>query len=346
MKNRSNSLPAILAITFICFAMLLASSCEGPAGVPGADANESCIQCHNDDVVVLAATTQASNSGHQTGTSFERNGTSCAVCHTHQGFLEHLETGEMTTAENISNPLPQGCRTCHKIHENFDESDFELRSTEAVSLSINEVEVDLGASSNACVTCHQPRVPSPFPVAGGDDLTITSNRWGPHHGTQSTLLYGTGGYEISGSESYQTAGTHSHAGVGCVSCHMSEPFGAFAGGHSFSMSYEYHGSETAHLVSCVGCHNGIDDLESFDWNGGSSEVIDLLEQLEAILISQEILNENTGLWNASSGSPLVVSPDVAGAMHNFRLVEEDGSHGVHNTKYAKALLQNSIEVFN
>ena len=345
MKNKRNFLPAILAIAIVGVTLLFVSSCEGPAGVPGADANESCIQCHNDEVLVLAAITQASNSGHQTGTSFERNGTSCAVCHTHQGYLEHVETGEMTTAENVSNPLPQGCRTCHKIHESYDESDFELRSTDPVTLSINDVEVDFG-TSNACVTCHQPRVPSPFPVSGGGDLTITSSRWGPHHGAQSTLLYGTGGYELAGSESYQTAGSHSHAGVGCVSCHMSEPFGAFAGGHSFSMSYEYHGSETAHLVSCVGCHDGIDDLESFDWNGGSTEVVELLEQLETILIGQGILNESSGLWNASSGTPLVVSPDVAGAMLNFKIVEEDASHGVHNTKYAKALLQNSIEVFN
>lgn len=342
MKNNPILLTTFFFAAITGFGLLMFSSCEGPAGIAGEDANETCIQCHNDETTVLAAMTQSANSGHQLGTSFERNGTSCAVCHTHQGFLEHLQTGEMTTAEDISNPLPANCRTCHYIHENYDSTDFELRATEAVTLSINSVEIDLG-TGNACISCHQPRVPSPMPEAGGENLSITSSRWGPHHGTQSALLYATAGYEITGSESYPAEGAHMHTSAGCNGCHMAEPFGAFAGGHSFSMTYEYHGSETDHLVSCTGCHN---DIESFDYNGSVTEITALMEELEDILITEGYINETTGLLNASSDSPLVLSPDVAGAILNFRIVEEDGSHGVHNPAYAKALLQNSIEVFN
>jgi hypothetical protein len=349
MKNKPFTLTAILFGVVAGLGLLLISSCEGPAGIAGADgldgkdANENCVQCHNDEVTVLAAITQASNSGHQMGTAFERNGTDCAVCHTHQGFLEHLQTGDMATAADISNPLPQGCRTCHYIHNNYDVTDFALRATEPVELMISGVEVDMG-TSNACITCHQPRVPGPFPVSGGADVSITSSRWGPHHGAQTSMVYGTGGYEIAGSVTYpSTPGSHPHAGAGCVTCHMSEPFGAFAGGHSFSMSYEYHGSETEHLVSCEVCH---DPIDSFDLNGASTDVLALVEELKAILITEGIYNETTGLLNASSGTPLVLSPDKAGAVLNFLLVEEDGSHGVHNSKYITALLQNSIEVFN
>ena len=342
MKKSSFTLTAFSIVALIGFGLLMFSSCEGPRGLAGEDANETCIQCHNDAVTVLARITQHSNSQHQNGTAFERNGSDCAVCHTHQGFLEHLQTGEMTTAADISNPLPQGCRTCHFIHENYDTTDFALRSTEPVTLMISGETVDLG-NGNACITCHQARVPSPLPALGGGEVTITSNRWGPHHGVQSTMLWASGGYEVAGSESYPTAGAHQHTNAGCTGCHMAEPFGAFAGGHSFNMSYEYHGAETEHLVACEACHDGI---EEFDYNGATTELVALAEELKTILIAQGYYNESTGLLNASSGTPLVVSSDHAGAILNFLLFEEDGSHGVHNPKYTKALLQNSIEVFN
>jgi hypothetical protein len=49
------------------------------------------------------------------------------------------------------------------------------------------------------------------------------------------------------------------------------------------------------------------------------------------------------LWDIPDGG-LVVSADVAGAMLNFKTVEEDRSHGVHNPKYMIALLKNALEV--
>ncbi|MGC9341743.1 MAG: hypothetical protein ACP5E3_03505 [Bacteroidales bacterium] len=342
MKRRGFTLIASMVIMATVFTMSFLSSCEGPAGVPGQDANETCIQCHNDETTVLAAMVQHSNSGHQTGSSFERNGTSCAPCHTHQGYLEILATGEQMTASDVSNPLPANCRTCHKIHENFDESDFELRNTSPVTLWINSEEVDLG-TGNQCVDCHQPRIPDPMPEMGGGNVTITSSRWGPHHGTQSSMLWGTAGYEVAGSESFNSPGSHPHTSAGCNTCHMAEPFGAFAGGHSFSMSYEYHGRETEHLAGCQGCHQNI---EEFDLNGASSEVETLMADLWAILLSNEYVDDESGLVNASSSTPLVIPSDHAGAILNYYMVIEDGSMGVHNPKYTKALLTNSIEVFN
>jgi len=79
-------------LTIVSFVLIIATGftvsffggCEGPAGIAGEDANETCIQCHNNETKVLAAMVQHSNSGHQTGSSFERNGSSCAPCHTHQ----------------------------------------------------------------------------------------------------------------------------------------------------------------------------------------------------------------------------------------------------------------------
>ena len=342
MKRIRISIAAGFFIFTTGLILSLFSSCEGPAGLQGQDANETCIQCHNNETLVLAAIVQHGNSGHQKGTTFERNTTACAPCHTHQGYLEVLETGAKVTAANVSNPLPANCRTCHKIHENFDETDFELRNSKPVKLWLNNVEVDLG-TGNQCVTCHQPRTPSPMPALNGGEVTITSNRWGPHYGTQSNMLWGTGAYEVPGSIPYGAAGSHLHTSAGCNTCHMAEPFGAFAGGHSFKMSYEYHGSETEHLAGCTGCHS---DIEEFDLNGKSSEIKGLLEDLKTILVANNYLNEESGLVKATSSNPLIIPANHAGALLNYYMVKQDGSMGIHNPKYAKALLQNSIEVLN
>lgn len=314
------------------------SSCEGPVGPPGEDANESCNQCHNDEVLVLTAMVQHSYADHQTGTSFERNSSSCAPCHTHQGYLEILRTGEQSTGSEIINPLPVNCRTCHMIHENFDSTDFALRNTDPVNMWLMGAEVDI-ESGNQCIHCHQARIPDPLPSAGGGLVNITSSRWGPHNSPQSNMLWGTGGYEVEGSEAYENPGSHFHRNAGCNGCHMAEPFGAFAGGHSFNMTYQYHGQTTPLLTGCTGCHEGI---ESFDWEGASTDIMSLVDELETILVDLDYIDGESGLVNA----PLELTPDHAGAMLNYYLVVKDGSKGVHNSDYARALLQNSIEVFN
>lgn len=336
MKKRGFTLSTILVIMLSVFTFSFFGSCEGPAGVAGEDANESCTQCHNEETLVLTAMVQHSNSGHQMGSTFERNSSNCAPCHTHQGYLEILASGEKSTGSDISSPLPVNCRTCHRVHENFDSTDFALRNSSPVEMWINGEEVDLG-SGNQCVNCHQARIPNPLPVTDGGTVNITSSRWGPHHGTQSNILWGTGGYELAGSEAYNNPGSHFHTNAGCNGCHMAEPFGAVAGGHSFNMTYNDGANE--HLAGCSGCHT---DIESFDYKGASTEIMALLENLETILIDLEYINGESGLVNA----PLQVSSDHAGAMLNYYMVDKDESKGVHNPQYAKALLQNSIEVFN
>ncbi|HYW97074.1 MAG TPA: hypothetical protein VE870_15895 [Bacteroidales bacterium] len=343
MKKISFTFAAATMIFAVGIGMSLLTSCEGPAGPAGQDANETCIQCHNDKVTVLAKMTQTANSGHQTGTTFERSTADCAPCHTHQGYLEVLATGEQTTAEDVSNPVPANCRTCHMIHENYDSTDFALRGQSPVAMLINGVDVDLG-HSNVCVSCHQPRIPDPMPTLDGGNVTLTSNRWGPHHGTQSAVVWGTGGYEVSGTVSYPQAGSGAvHSGAGCVKCHMAEPFGAFAGGHTFGLSYDYHGSEVDLVAGCNTCHSNVED---FSYDGVQTQDSTLLANLKTNLVDAGILNAGSGLVNASSSKPLTISSDQAGALLNYYLIMEDRSMGIHNPAYAKALLQNSIEVFN
>jgi hypothetical protein len=329
------------------------SGCEGPAGAAGADginggdgingvdANETCIVCHNDEVVLLAKQQQVMGSGHMSGGNYGRREADCAICHTHQGFIETLESGALETSGDIDDPAPINCRTCHMIHTNYDDGDWDLVTASAVDTDFGDWTIDIG-ESNLCVNCHQFRELDPMPEMGGADVEITSSRWGPHHGPQGNNVWGVGGYELTGSKNYPEPGSHAHAGAGCVTCHMAAgPInGIGAGWHSFGMTYDYHGSPTENTSSCEVCHS---TLEDFEYGGTMEDVHNLLAEMDTIFFDNGWTEEIGDLWDASSSAPLTVSADEAGVMLNYKIVTEDRSGGIHNPAYMLALLTNSYE---
>jgi hypothetical protein len=350
MKRRTPLLMLLGAFAFLFAGAIILSSCEGPAGPPGEDgingtngkdANETCTVCHNSDVVLFAKEQQTMSSHHLTGGNYGRNAADCAICHTHQGFIETLESGDLEASSDINNPAPINCRTCHMIHTNYDDGDWDFVTESAVDLDFGGVTVDLGGPSNLCVNCHQFREIDPMPVIGGADVTITSSRWGPHHGPQGNTVWGTGGIEIAGSKSYPAAGSHPHASAGCVTCHMADtPEGGIAaGGHTFNMTYEFHSALEENINGCLGCHSSIED---FDYNDLQTEVEDLIAQLDTIFIDKGWIDEAGGGWN----SPLTVTAGEAVVMLNYKIVMEDKSMGVHNPPYFVALLTNSLEAIS
>jgi hypothetical protein len=351
MKKYISILSMLGGFAILVAGALILNSCEGPQGPPGldgedgidgingVDANETCIVCHNNEVVLLAKQQQALSSHHLTGGNYARNHADCAICHTHQGFIETIESNALEASGDIENPAPINCRTCHMIHTNYDEGDWTLTTSSAVDLDYGGQTVDMGGSSNLCVNCHQIRPLSPDPVLGGADVTITSSRWGPHHGPQGNNIWGVGGYEIAGSKTYPAAGSHAHADAGCTTCHMAAiPYGGpTAGGHTFNMTYTYHSSVEENLDACTSCHT---TLEEFDHNGVMTEVEDLISQIDTIFMDKGWISEPGGTWE---GTPFTVTADEAGAMLNYLIVLEDKSMGVHNPPYIIALLTNTIE---
>ncbi len=335
-------LPLVIAVMFLAIASFINSGCtkegpEGPAGTNGADGIDgatTCGQCHNLSSDLFAKIEQYEASGHGILPDHERNGTSCAPCHTHQGFLEVLETGQTVTAAAIENPVRVNCRTCHPIHETYTVADYGLRVTDPVTLQTGDV-VDFG-DGNMCANCHQGRLPDPFPVPGGADIVIGSSRYGYHHGPQSNILSGTGGYEVPGSLVYTTPPTAHGYSIddGCVTCHMAEAFGTAAGGHTWNMTYDYHGSENDNIAGCETCHPGIED---FDLNDVQTDIQVLLDSLASLMVTAGV---QTASGSAVAGT---WSADLAGARINWQMCTEDRSLGVHNSKYVKALLTNSIE---
>ncbi|WP_338357847.1 hypothetical protein [Yeosuana marina] len=313
---------------------------DGVDGVDGADTSaEACIACHSNshrDPIYTAynLSVHATETMMYTGQTVSEytNRTGCVECHTSSGFIDYTEYG--FTAEG--NPAYQGkqtitCTTCHSSHRSFDfendGNDFALRTLDPVALVIDPtITIDMTndsdpiGASNLCVSCHQPRTAYPTPDADGN-FAVTSSHWGPHHGPQSTLLKGLGGALLAGTTDYPGVGTAGHAqGASCVSCHMGEPTAGDNGGHTWNPTDN----------ACLTCHT----------SGVPTEVAGLQEDMDTLLG----LLETEGVLTAE-GEPVpgTYNVKVAQAAFNYLFLQEDKSKGIHNPKYAKALIKNSIE---
>lgn len=312
--------------TLLCLSLIIISalgiSCtkEGPQGPKGEDAITLCIQCHT-ETIMSAIEDEYEESAHGMGgaVSYAGKRYDCAKCHSHEGFTETQRTGRDTTAYDVSIPTRISCETCHSgRHRSFDVetdgNDYALRTVASFDLMAIDETMNLGDESNLCANCHQPRADAP--VADGDgNFYVSSFRYGPHHGPQSTVLAGIGGYTFDGT--VVESEVHVSAKATCTSCHMHN------GDHTFEPS----------LNACATCHG---DIDNFDLGGTQTEIAGLMANLEAALKTKGLLD--------ASGAPVVGTYPVAqaGALFNYRVVLEDRSKGVHNYPYTKDLLEASI----
>ena len=326
-----------------------ADGAAGPQGPAGQDSNENCVECHDNSTLILSRQLQYMNSTHANGGHFNYGGAlgasyyaGCARCHTNEGFVNHMNGDD---AMLISNATPINCRGCHLVHVTGTESDLALRSDDPVTLDLTANTFDMG-DGNLCANCHQARASYVIPEVGGADYEVTSEHWGVHHSPQSTMLSNVAGYEVAGSMTYPTASRHAAVADGpledgCVSCHMQEAHTDQAGGHTFDLWIDDTSPLTGTCAEAA-CHGtAADDWEDFDYDGLQTEIGDLLDDLEALLVTAGALN-NTDPEDVHPVEA-TFSADVAGAMWNYFFVKEDQSHGVHNPQYAKALLTNSVE---
>jgi len=354
MKKIISKLLLLGGFALLFAGALFLSSCEGPAGADGADGidgidgvdgtdgtngvagNAVCLECHT-TAVKTVVTTQWAASLHGTSQTFYPGSPTtvqyaggrndCAKCHSHEGFVETVWTGLDTTAVDI--PIPQAvrCKTCHDFHSSLDfenEPNSAIRQTMAVELLAGGETVEFAnVESNLCMNCHQART-SPADDSDGAALVEVGEHYGPHHGPQANFINGYGGYEFGATLS--TSGTH-ESGSDCVSCHM-HAGGTDTGEHTW----------VAGIESCTGCHA---DAVDFDINGEVTVIEGLMHDLEAALITAEMLDANGHAIEEVS-----YQADSVGALWNYILLEEDASSGIHNPAYAKALLNNSIAVFN
>jgi hypothetical protein len=151
------------------------------------------------------------------------------------------------------------------------------------------------------------------------------------------MLPGINGYEVAGPLPYENSAhtllLANNVRNACIYCHMGTAQGAASGGHTFRVISE---DGDLNVAACAECH--MDDDVLLDLVADRQGQIEArLEDLRLILVDRGLLNGTTDL--AIPGS---FEGHEAGAFFNYRFVQEDHSRGVHNFKYANALLVNSI----
>jgi hypothetical protein len=323
----------------------------------------TCGSCHGaeTDYPVAGAQLSYAQSGHYLGwdrhaqNSWYANGNGCQQCHTSEGFVEYVNTGEVVGY--VDYPSQPGCFACHDPHNT---GDFSLRTTQPVTLTTGDI-FDAG-TGNLCANCHQSR----SDVAGQVKAGTLSSRLGPHHGPEADLFAGVNGAQIPG-KSYSSSAHTYVVDDSCVQCHLARPDGRYSlspevGGHSFYVKGEVHGETKINASACSSCHEGVgQDGEFFDIMAKADydddgTVENAQAEVEGLL--HHIVNpDGTGVlqkisppaFSASGGwigGGVEYPIEVSGAVWNYRYIEEDRSFGIHNTNYAVQLLMDTISLFD
>ena len=182
-----------------------------------------------------------------------------------------------------------------------------------------------GGLGNLCANCHQIR--NDLPVATDGNIDLSENaRFGTHYGVEAQMLLGEGGLlDVSGSPSAH----YSTVENTCVACHMGD---------------ERNHTYLPAVARCQTCHA---DAENFDINGVQTEVQAMLDEVHDLLVASGIMRadytDDAGNLQEGRSIPGVYPEAVANAMWNYKLVVYDQSMGVHNSAYAKALLQQALD---
>ncbi len=239
---------------------------NGANGDAGKDANETCKECHNPNVV-NAVVDQFDFSKHFYGeASFKASeNTGCSPCHTSEAFKYVCENYVPatftlnTTTGKYSNDYATvpaatlgeiGCFTCHsQLHTTYTGSDFApLTSTAAVSMTMwkGTKSINLtqdGGMSNLCIKCHQPRpLTTSSTLSNSDVIDYESFVTNP-----DAIFYDNTVGNAVPNIMVPSFSTHVHYGtVGAVF--------AGQGGVQFTGSQIYENSTHTTVASCQDCH--------------------------------------------------------------------------------------------
>jgi hypothetical protein len=332
-------------------------SCHGPAQEhmrTGGDIDKiaislsagNCGQCH-DAVAHHTKNFEWGESLHGQ-TEVDRSG-SCKACHTTAGFIDENDPG-MNEGGNevpITATFKEGitCAACHDPHSPGS-GVHQVRGITSVTLGNGDI-ITAGGNGLVCMSCHKSRRDGESYVYGN-----ASKYFGPHHGPQGDLLAGSNAIEY-GQE--MPSSTHlTSVEQSCTECHMQEtPSGLpdyaknKVGGHSFTLSYDDGTNAVIHLTeTCFSCHGEIEDFDfgGEDYNrdgmieGVQSEVGHLMDELGVLLPPYG--SPEVDMYSMSSYFNTL---ELKRGAYNYLMVEEDGSHGVHNPKYIAAILRASID---
>lgn len=320
-----------------------------------------CGFCH-EEAPYHRKNTQWKQSRHAEGVAFASTRTGCNQCHSGWGFIRRVDpipndTRPDSGFEKIS------CAVCHDQHRA--ELPHQVRKLDEVLLGDSTTVVSFGGMGKLCMQCHIGRRNA---ESYASDASNLGPHFGPHHSNQADMLAGANAIEYGipiGSSGHKMA-----VADACVTCHMqptpaaSEPGHDEVGEHTFAMRWDGGtpddpSDDVEHVAVCQNCHGPIQSFDEimakadYDEDGTIEstrhEIEGMLDRLGRLLPPLNDPEVDTALpdydWTAAGLSPEEVAHRQAltKAAFNYRFVEEDGSHGVHNAGYAFALLRRSIE---
>jgi predicted CXXCH cytochrome family protein len=273
------------------------------------------------------------------------HGEPCVQCHEGKTVEQRFGGSDVYVEYSDANAYPIGCTSCHAPHGT--DNTHELREP-----------ITVRDTTNLCIRCHQRNA-----------VPDTSNTRGPHSPQGPTFL-GFSGWQPAGfTWDTSQATTHSNPDANptlCATCHVAtldvnNGAGQLAWhytGHSF---YGIPCVDTAGIDStnscdisqrsfaaCTasGCHSSQDVARSY-----FVSLSDEMQYLAGVLWTDvngngKIDAGDTGLLTKVPSTEFTRDSIITvaeGALFNVQLVSVDGSHGVHNPPYLKALLIASID---
>jgi predicted CXXCH cytochrome family protein len=296
--------------------------------------------------------------------------TSCARCHSREGFLDYIGAGGSEPGV-VNQPAPTGsvidCQTCHNEA---------AKALDWVEFPSGEVVAELGPEAR-CITCHQGRASGDEVEAAivdsgiaDDEVSSELEFTNVHYYPAGATLYAgiaRGGYQYEG-ELYDRRFRHVPEEDSCVECH--DP-------HSTKVQWD----------DCAECHPGVEDVigardirmiasynVDYDGDGDTAEgvyyeIIGLREKLYQAI--QRYASEVTGQalchstkrpwWYKSKSGAYAEcteeeavsdnafdswTPRLLRATYNYHTARQDEAAFAHNSRYVIKLLHDSIADLN
>lgn len=228
------------------------------------------------------------------------------------------------------------CTNCHDPHQKRGNTvasgdDFQLRR-KAFNTDTTDVAPGAPAKTHTtfdhiCGSCHNGR------GANGSDAAITSNTSRPnmHEGPQFNMLMGIGGAEGTGPPGGVRTSSHATVPDQCVHCHMA------SARHTFTVSLD---------TGCTPCHTPTDAAARVTATKTeiSNDLVGLRTRMErfaaATFGDPDLWNYTSNIQTEGKTPPdqSLVPIQVKRARHDFYLILNDRSVGVHNAVYTRFLL--------
>ena len=291
----------------------------------------------------------------------ESNRAACWPCHNGTAFIAMTNVWaakrSMTSADSAKvdpNFKSISCAVCHDPHGNSNEKWVRYPKIDTL-INGFKVPTNLGGMSQLCMNCHRGRVNGPVTVA--TQMGRFNDRFYPHYSSQTDMLLGTQGWEF-GRADLKGLTTHTGLENGCVTCHMArrEVTSGYATpqpDHNMAMSE----NGVDKVEACVECHGSITKFSDIKANhdydmdgqieGAITEVQGLMDLLKAKLpldaagdpVTMRV--DSMKVRDFATANKLNYKSLIA-SLWNYNYVSHDMSLGVHNTKYAVALLRASL----